>query len=166
MRGERIASSVERMPRAVTQIRAAALTNAARHATRYTLAVLLLACTPSDRPRGELRFWTDKYALRVSSTPSPPRARSRTLYRVVVTDKESGRPMERAEGQIYASNGDGTNIYDAFTPGPELGTYYATLNFINAREWALNLRFRGAPNDTIEVAAPDGWRQIVAAAAQ
>ena len=140
---------------------------AARHSSLVALAALLLtACTPSDRPRGELRFWTDKYALRVSAQPSPPRARSRTLYKVVITDKESGRPMERAEGQIYASNGNGTNIYDALEPGPELGTYYATLRFINSNEWALNMRFRGAPGDTIETAAPDGWRQNVAPAAQ
>ena len=74
--------------------------------------------------------------------------------------------MERAEGQIYASNGQGADIYDALEPGPELGTYYATLRFITAGEWALNMRFRGAPGDSIERAAPDGWRQIVAAAPQ
>ena len=136
--------------------------------SRYVAIVLLTlaACTPSERPRGELRFWTDRYALRVSSTPSPPRARSRTLYKVEVRDKDSGRPMEKVEGQIYASNAEGRNIYDALEPGPELGTYYATLNFVNAAEWALNLRFRGAPGDTIETAAPDGWRQIVAAAVE
>lgn len=136
------------------------------HAVRCTLLFALAACTASDRPRGELRFWTDRYALRISATPSPPRARARTLYRVVISDKESGRPMERAEGQIYASNGQGTDIYDALEPGPELGTYYATLRFINSGEWALNMRFRGAPGDTIERAAPDSWRQMVAAAAQ
>ena len=126
-----------------------------------------IACTQaSDRPRGELRFWTDRYHLRVSSTPSPPLARSPTVYRVVITDKESGRPMEKAEGQVYASNSGGRNIYDALEPGPELGTYYAKLNFITAEEWALNLRFRGAPGDTIETAAPDGWRQMVGAAPQ
>jgi hypothetical protein len=74
--------------------------------------------------------------------------------------------MEKAEGQVYASNKAGTNIYDALTPGPELGTYYATLRFITAEEWALNLRFRGVPGDTIEVVAQDGWRQNVAAPAQ
>ena len=140
-----------------------------RHVARSSFLVPLLAvfaCTPSERPRGELRFWTDKYALRVSSTPSPPRARSRTLYRVEVRDKDSGRPMEKVEGQIYASNAEGRNIYDALTAGPELGTYYATLNFINAAEWALNLRFRGTPTDTIEIVSPDGWRQVVAPAAQ
>jgi hypothetical protein len=102
----------------------------------------------------------------VSSTPSPPLARSPTVYRVVITDKESGRPMEKAEGQVYASNSGGRNIYDALEPGRELGTYYAKLNFITAEEWALNLRFRGAPGDTIETAAPDGWRQMVGAAPQ
>ena len=142
-----------------------------RDATRPFVAIMVLAaaivgCTGSDRPAGELRFWTDKYALRVSSTPVPPRARSRTLYRVEVRDKESGRPMERVEGQIYASNSGGRNIYDALEPGPELGPYYATLNFITAEEWALNLRFRGAPGDSIEIAAPDGWRQVVGAASQ
>ena len=139
-----------------------------RPASRAPLIVVfaLLACTQSQRPAGELRFWTDRYAIRVSSTPSPPRARTRTLYRVEVRDKDSGRPMERVEGQIYASNAQGRNIYDALEPGPELGTYYATLNFVTAAEWALNLRFRGAPGDTIEIVAPDGWRQVVAAAPQ
>ena len=138
-------------------------------ARRSALGAFLLfvaACSASDRPRGELRFWTDKYALRVSTAPTPPRARSRALYRVVITDKESGRPMEKAEGQVYASNSGGRNIYDALEPGRELGTYYARLNFITAEEWALNLRFRGAPGDTIETAAVDGWRQIVAAAVE
>ena len=124
------------------------------------------ACSGSDRPQGELRFRTDDYAVRVSSEPTPPRARSRTLYRVVITHRESGRPMEKAEGQVYASNGQGANIYDALEPGPELGTYYATLRFITAGEWALNLRFRGAPGDTIERVATDGWRQIVGAPLQ
>ena len=135
-------------------------------AARCTLLVVLAACTASDRPRGELRFRTDKYAIRVSAEPSPPRARSRTLYKVVISDRESGRPMERAEGQIYASNAAGLNIYDSLEPGPELGTYYATLRFVNSNEWALNMRFRGAPGDTIETVAPDGWRQNVGPAAQ
>ena len=140
------------------------MTRARRAALGALAVVLASACTQSaDRPRGELRFWTNKYALRVSSNPSPPRARARTVYRVEIRDKESGQPMEHAEGQIYASNGQGTNIYDALEPGPELGTYYAGLRFINSGEWALNLRFRGAPGDTIEVASAESWRQIVAA---
>lgn len=144
-----------------------ALRRLALRAPRSTLAVLALAaCSAPARPPGELRFRTDKYAVRVSAKPSPPRARSRTLYTVVITDRESGRPMERAEGQIYASNAAGLNIYDALEPGPELGTYYATLRFVNSNEWALNMRFRGAPGDTIETVAPDGWRQNVAPAPQ
>lgn len=166
MRHERRVTSGESGPGRVrvTEARRAAL---ARHSSLVALfGLLLAACTASDRPRGELRFWTDRYAVRISATPSPPRARARTLYRVVISDKESGRPMERAEGQIYASNGQGTDIFDALEPGPELGTYYATLRFINSGEWALNMRFRGAPGDTIERASPDSWRQVVAAAAQ
>jgi hypothetical protein len=74
--------------------------------------------------------------------------------------------MEKAEGQVYASNKAGTNIYDALTPGPELARTTRRCASSPRRSGRCNLRFRGVPGDTIEVVAQDGWRQNVAAPAQ
>jgi hypothetical protein len=64
------------------------------------------------------------------------------LYKVVVRDSKTGQPIEGGEGQIFASSRDGKDIWDSLVPGQELGTYYGTLNFITAGEWAVAVRFR------------------------
>ena len=89
-----------------------------------------------------MRFWTDNFKIRVTSEPSPPFAREKTLYKVVVLDKNSNQPVEGGEGRIFASTRDGAKTWFPLGPGPELGTYYGTLNYVKAGEWAVAIEFR------------------------
>ncbi len=123
-------------------------------------ALAAAACGPS-RPATEMRQWTDSYAFRVNADPAPPRARQRIVYKIVVTDKESRTPIENGEGQIYAQSKDGAKTWDSFVPGPEVGTYYAHLNFITAGDWAMGMRFRRDSTKTLE---KTDWLQEVRAA--
>ncbi|HJU65209.1 MAG TPA: hypothetical protein VJ596_06000 [Gemmatimonadaceae bacterium] len=112
--------------------------------TRVALVCAALwtaACTP-PADRNVLRARTDSLLFEVSSEPTPPHARERTSYKVVVRDKESRQPIEGWEGQIFASTRDGANVYDPLIAGQELGTYYATLNYVVAGEWAVAIRMR------------------------
>ena len=124
------------------------------------LAASLTACGASQN-NTDVRMWTDSLAFRISTDPLPPRARERVLYKVVVRHKESGAPIERGEGRIFAMNRDSTRVWDALEPGPELGTYYATLNFITAGEWAIGMQFRKDSTHAIERM---DWMQDVRAA--
>lgn len=89
-----------------------------------------------------MRLWTEDMSFRVLPDPAPPHAREKILYKVVVRDSKTGQPIEGGEGQIFASSRDGKDIWDSLVPGQELGTYYGTLNFITAGEWAVAVRFR------------------------
>ena len=124
------------------------------------VAASLAACGPTQN-NTDVRMWTDSLAFRISSDPLPPRAREKVLYKVVVRDKESGAPIERGEGRIFAMNRDSTQVWDALEPGPELGTYYATLSFITAGEWAIGLQFR---KDSTRAIERMDWMQDVRAA--
>lgn len=123
------------------------------------VAGLLAACQP-PRPR-ELRLESENLRFQISSDPLPPYAREPAIYKVIVRDKRTREPIEGGEGQIYASSRDRVNIYDALTPGPELGSYYGTLRFVTAGEWAVAVRFRRdslRPLETVE------WYQEIRAA--
>ena len=124
------------------------------------LASSLAACGPSQN-NTDVRMWTDSLSFRISSDPMPPRARERALFKVVVRDKESGAPIERGEGRLFAMNRDSTQVWDGLEPGPELGTYYATLSFITSGEWAIGLQFRKDSTHAIERM---DWMQEVRAA--
>ena len=103
---------------------------------------------------------TDNYRLRVSADPTPPRARERTRYKVVVRDKESGEPVEGGEGRIFATSRDGANIWDVLEQGPEIGTYYSTLRYVTAGEWAVAIQFR---RDSAQPLERVDWMQDVLA---
>jgi hypothetical protein len=130
---------------------------------RALLALLLCAvavsCTSRD-PQAALdtRMWTDDLAFRIRFTPRPPFAREDIIVRVVVSDKESGAPVENGEGRIYASSKDSTHIYDGLERGPEPGTYYGKLNFLTAGEWAIGLQFRRDSTRKLETM---DWLQTV-----
>lgn len=89
-----------------------------------------------------MKFMTEDMELRVLPDPVPPRAREPIRYRVVVTDKSTGEPVEAGRGQIFATSADGIDAYDPLVKGPELGTYYATMQFITAGQWAVAVRFQ------------------------
>ena len=135
----------------------------ARAASRVPRAVILLcalaACGREQRTPS-LRQWTDDLAFQISSDPMPPRAREKVLFKVVVRDKDSRRPIETGEGRIYATSRDGKNVWDALDKGPELGTYYGTLSFITSGDWAVGLQFR---RDSVSKIETLNWMQDVLA---
>jgi len=112
-------------------------------------AVIAVGCGPTDEVL-ENRQWTDDMEFRITSDPLPPRARERVLYKVVVRDRKSGEPIERGEGRVFATSRDGANTWDALLPGPELGTYYGTVNFVTAGEWAIAIQFRRDSTRSLE----------------
>ncbi len=133
-----------------------------RSVARTTLLALLISATACDSPGSSTdhRAMTDNFRLRISADPVPPRARERTVYKVVVRDKESGQPVEGGEGRIFATSRDGANVWDVLTQGPEVGTYYGTLNFVTAGEWAVAIQFRRDSTRPLERA---DWMQDVRA---
>ena len=124
------------------------------------ILLALVACGPTQK-NTDLRQWTDDLTFRISTDPIPPRAREKILYKVVVQDKESSQPIERGEGRIFASSRDGASSWDALEPGPEPGTYYGTLRFITAGDWAVAIQFR---RDSTQKLERVDWMQSVRAA--
>jgi hypothetical protein len=110
---------------------------------RFALLVAVFAAACQPRPRDlSMKLMTEDMELRVLPDPVPPRAREPVRYRVVVTDRETGEPIETGRGQIFATSQDGIDSYDPLVKGPELGTYYATMQFITAGQWAVAIRFQ------------------------
>lgn len=135
-----------------------------RHGWRAASVALIAAagaCSSGAPSVPDTRLWTDDLAFRVSSDPIPPRARERVIYKVVVREKESGRPIERGEGRIYAETKDGAHTWDSLEPGPEPGSYYAHLNFVTSGDWAIGMQFR---RDSTQALEKLDWTQEVRAA--
>jgi len=120
-------------------------------------ALLVTACGPTQK-NTDLRQWTDHFTFRISTDPMPPRARERIRFKVVVQDRESRQPIEKGEGRIFATSRDGKNIDNGLEPGPEPGTYYTTLNFLTAGDWAVAIQFRRDPTQKLERA---DWMQTI-----
>ena len=101
----------------------------------------LAACRQGPRDLS-MQLLTEDMEFRVLPDPVPPRAREPIKYKVVVRDRETGEPIEAGQGQIFATSQDGVNAYDPLVKGPELGTYYATMHFVTAGQWAVAIRFQ------------------------
>ncbi len=121
-------------------------------------AVTAMAACGRGREPGTMPAYTDHYSMRISSVPAPPHAREPAKYKLVVRDKDSGQPIEGGQGILYANTRDGASAWDTFVPGEELGTYYATLNFVVAGNWAMGLRFR---RDSTQQLEQVDWMQEV-----
>lgn len=121
----------------------------------------LVACGPSASTGAtDYRAFTQHYSFRISSDPTPPHARERTVYKVVVRDKNTSEPIEGGEGIIYANTKDGSGkTWDTFVAGPAPGTYYANLKFIVANDWGIALKFRKDSSQALETV--DTWYQTV-----
>ena len=130
----------------------------ARQAVIGLMAAVLAACGPTG-PNYDYRGFSDHFAFRISTDPVRPRAREKTLYKVVVQDKETQQPISGGEGRIYATNADRVTKWDSFTPGREPGTYYARINYVTAGDWAVALDFR---RDSTRPLEKVDWRQDVA----
>lgn len=128
--------------------------------TAVALTAALLACGGGPQPG--YRAFTDHYQFLITSDPMPPHAREKTIYKIIVRDKNTQQPIEGGEGLLYANTRDGARAWDSFSAGPEPGTYYATLDFVVASpEWAMGMRFRKDSTQKLEQA---DWMQEVLAA--
>ncbi|GAC1657440.1 MAG: hypothetical protein NVS4B3_23970 [Gemmatimonadaceae bacterium] len=82
----------------------------------------------------ELRQWTDDLAFRISSEPQPPRAREKILYKVIITDRKSGQPIQTGEGRLFATSRDAVNVWDILERGPAVCT--SCIQSMRSRRWA------------------------------
>lgn len=130
-----------------------------RFCTVLSIAALA-ACGPSQQDLS-IRQWTDDMAFRINSDPVPPRAREQVRYKIQVRDSKTGEPVEGGEGRIFASTRDGASTWDGLAKGEELGTYYGTLKYVTAGEWAVALQFR---RDSTRKLQRMDWMQEVFAA--
>lgn len=122
----------------------------------------LVACGPKAAGTGSTayRAFTEHYAFNITSDPSPPHAREKTVFKIRVRDKNSSQPIEGGEGIIYGNTEDGGGkTWDSFTPGQAPGTYTANLQFVVATNWALALQFRKDSTQALEKV--DTWYQSV-----
>jgi len=122
----------------------------------------LAACGPkaAGTASTEYREFTEHYAINITSDPSPPHAREKTVFKIRVRDKNSSQPIEGGEGIIYGNTEDGGGkTWDSFTPGQAPGTYTANLQFVVASNWGLALQFRKDSTQALEKV--DTWYQTV-----
>ena len=108
------------------------------------------ACNSTTKRTPGISLISESFTMRITSDPLPPHARERNLYKVVVLDRKTNQPIENGEGRIFATSRDAVNIWDGLTPGPEVGTYYANLNFITAGDWAVAVQFRRDSTQRLE----------------
>ncbi len=105
------------------------------------VAGVLGGCGPNPKAT-ELRLWSDNYAFRVTATPTPPLALEPIVYRIVVSDKKTGQPIETGEGRIFATSADRANSSDGLKKEKEVGTYSGRLFFATTGDWAAAIQFR------------------------
>jgi len=136
--------------------------NGMRNAMALVAALLIAmpACRGESGPR-PYRAASETMKFRITPDPSPPVAREPTLYKVVVQDKESNQPIEGGEGRIFAESRDGARTFYPLTPGAELGTYYGTLRYVLAGEWAVAIQFRRDSTDSTSAIERIDWMQEV-----
>jgi hypothetical protein len=123
-------------------------------------AVVALTSCGSNPKALELRLWSDTYAFRITSDPTPPRALEPVTYRIVVSDKKTGQPIETGEGRIFATSADRANTSDGFAKEKELGTYSGKLFFATSGDWAAAIQFRREKNPRMALERVD-WIQTV-----
>ena len=116
-----------------------------------TLMAVVVASGCGPAPRAlENRQWSDSFAFRITVDPSPPRAIEDATYKIIVTDKKTGEPIETGEGRVFATSKDGANTDDGLAKGNEIGTYYGRLFFPTTVDWAVALQFRRDSTQRLE----------------
>ena len=130
----------------------------------FGAAIFVSACGPS-LSNADMRAWTPEFEFRIASDVVPPQALEQIHYTITVRDNKTHEPIADGQGRIFATNADGHSINDGFRYGPEVGVYHATLMFITAGDWAMNVQFRR--DSTKALQKPDNdWRQTVLVAAE
>lgn len=125
----------------------------------FVAALAGSACGAPSQNKTDQRLWTDDFEIRVASDPMPPRAQEPTMYTIYVRDKKTREPIVNGEGRIFATNSDRHSIWQAFTYGPEIGTYHSRLKFITAGEWAMGVQFRRDSTRILQQTLD--WRQMI-----
>lgn len=129
-----------------------------RGALLVATSLSIAACGNNNRPI-EIRQWTDDMAFRISVVPAPPIAEEMTVFKIVVSDKDSGQPIQDGQGRIFATSQERAQTGDGLAKGPEVGTYYAHLRFPVSGDWAVGLQFRRDSTKTLE--RTQDWQQQV-----
>ena len=127
--------------------------------TSLVAGVGLAACDGSSRAPGEMRLVTDDFIIRVSVESLPVRSQETVRYRVVVSDKNSGKPIENGQGRVFATNSDRHTTYNGLEPASELGTYKTTMNYVTAGLWAVAIQFRRDSTQALQ--KTEQWTQDV-----
>ena len=118
------------------------------------------ACGPAEQ-RPDIRLRSDNFAFEISVDSGPPRARERTVWKIVVRDKNTRQFVEGGEGRLFAESLDHKRTWNGLLAAPELGTYVTTLNFVTAGDWAIGLQFR---RDSLAPLERVDWMQTIRAA--
>jgi hypothetical protein len=135
-----------------------------RPAMMLIVSWVAAGCGPS-LPNTDMRAFTPEFEFRIASDIVPPRALEQIHYTITVRDIKTHEPIANGQGRIFATNADAHSIYDGFAYGPEVGVYHATLMFVTAGDWAMNVQFRR--DSTKALIKPDNdWRQTVLVAAE
>ncbi len=127
--------------------------------------VLSVASCGSSQKALENRLWSDTYAFRVTVDPVPPRALEPAVYRIVVSDKKTGQPIETGEGRIFATSADRANTNDGLKKEKELGTYSGRLFFATSGDWPAAIQFRREKDPRMPLERVD-WIQTVRPASE
>ena len=120
---------------------------------------LSLAACGNNNHASEIRQWTDDMAFRISVVPAPPIAEEMTVFKIVVSDKDTGQPIQTGQGRIFATSQERAQTGDGLAKGPEVGTYYAHVRFPVSGDWAVGLQFRRDSTKTLE--RTQDWQQEV-----
>jgi hypothetical protein len=128
--------------------------------TAVVLAACVVAssCDRSEAKQRELYYFTKDYSFTITPSEVQPHARDDIVYKFFIRDRDTREPIQNGEGQIYANNRDGARTWDGFTYGPEVGTYYGKLNYVESGLWAVGFRFR---RDSLHPLEKQEWMQEV-----
>ena len=133
-----------------------------RIAPALVAGLFLAGCDAGERPSNELRFTTDDFVIRVSSETMPTRALEPIYWRVLVHDRETGKPIQGGQGRIFATSMDRRNIANGLEETGELGTYRSNLMFVTAGMWAMSIQFRRDSTQALQ--RTQDWTQDIRAA--
>lgn len=124
--------------------------------------VISAACEGDNRPKGELRFVTDSFSVRISPETRPTRALEPITWVVVVHDRKTGTPIQGGQGRIFATSKDRKSIANGLEETGQLGTYKTNLMYVTAGLWAHGLQFRR--DSTMPLQRTEDWTQDILSA--
>ena len=133
-----------------------------RFAVALLAVVVAAACGTSDSPKGELRFVTEDFSVRISPESLPTRALEPVYWRVVVHERKTGTPVQGGQGRMFATNKDRKSIANGLEETDELRTYRTNLMFVTAGMWAMAVQFRR--DSTLPLQRTQDWTQQILSA--